>query len=72
MLKCISPYKSSLGSYSPGDVIGVPALCEALLKDSPGSFLRYTPEYEKAVEEAPEDKMIRSSTKKVIKGGDDG
>lgn len=38
MLRCVSPYKSSLGAFQPGDVITDPALATALAYDSPGSF----------------------------------
>lgn len=38
MLRCVSPYKSSLGAFQPGDVITDPVLALALSVDSPGSF----------------------------------
>lgn len=38
MLRCVSRYKSSLGSFQPGDLIEAPDLIVALLQDSPGSF----------------------------------
>lgn len=38
MLRCVSPYKSSLGAFQPGDVITDPVLATALAYDSPGSF----------------------------------
>ena len=38
MLHCVSKYKSSLGTFAPGDIIEDQALCLALLADSPGSF----------------------------------
>ena len=36
-VRCISPYKSSLGAFSVGDTAGG-ALAVALMLDSPGSF----------------------------------
>lgn len=38
MLHCVSRYKSSLGTFGPGDIIEDQVLCLALLADSPGSF----------------------------------
>lgn len=38
MLHCVSKYKSSLGTFAPGDIIEGEALCLALIADSPGSF----------------------------------
>lgn len=38
MLHCVSKYKSSLGTFAPGDIIEDETLCLALLADSPGSF----------------------------------
>ena len=38
MLRCISPYRSSLGAFAPGDVITDAALAAALAVDSPASF----------------------------------
>ena len=36
-VRCVSPYRSSLGTYSVGDE-AVDALAVALMLDSPGSF----------------------------------
>lgn len=36
-VRCVSPYRSSLGTYSVGDE-AVGALAVALMLDSPGSF----------------------------------
>lgn len=44
MLKCISPYRSSLGAFAPGDTVEDPRLELALLKDSPASFEQVEPE----------------------------
>jgi hypothetical protein len=58
MLRCVSRYTSSLGSYVPGDEIDGPASLEAdLMRDSAGSFEVIQA---KAVESAPVDKMIRA------------
>lgn len=53
MLKCVSPYKSSLGVYATGDVVDDATLEQALMFDSPGSF--------EAIQVEPEleDKMLR-------------
>lgn len=53
MLKCVSPYKSSLGVYAAGDVVDDATLEQALMFDSPGSFevVQIEPEFE--------DKMLR-------------
>lgn len=37
-VRCVSPYRSSLGGFQPGDVIEG-ALAAALIIDSPGSFV---------------------------------
>lgn len=37
-VRCVSPYRSSLGAYRPGDE-AVGALAAALIVDSPGSFV---------------------------------
>lgn len=39
MIKCISKYTSSLGSFLPGDRITIPSLAAALLADSRDSFV---------------------------------
>lgn len=39
MIRCISKYSSSLGSFQPGDVITIPSLAAALLADSRASFV---------------------------------
>lgn len=36
-VRCVSPYKSSLGAFSVGDT-AEGALAQALMLDSPGSF----------------------------------
>jgi len=53
MLKCVSPYKSSLGVFAVGDIVDDEILERALVSDSAGSF--------EAVEVEPEleDKMMR-------------
>jgi|DEB19_MinimDraft_3_1074340.scaffolds.fasta_scaffold90950_2 hypothetical protein len=38
MLKCISKYSSSAGSFAPGDIIEDPKLEAVLLADSAASF----------------------------------
>lgn len=38
MLKCVSKYKSDVGSFVPGDIIDDPKLEAVLLVDSPLSF----------------------------------
>ena len=38
MIRCISRYSSSLGSFEPGQVISDAKLVASLLVDSPGSF----------------------------------
>lgn len=53
MLKCVSPYKSSLGVYAVGDIVDDATLEQALVFDSPGSFAAYL------VEPELEDKMLR-------------
>lgn len=58
MIQCVSKYKSSLGSFQPGDVIDNPALELALLTDSPLSFAQETePEVKQA--DSDSDKMMR-------------
>jgi hypothetical protein len=74
MIRCISPYRSSLGSYAPGQTVDDAALERALMIDSPGSFepveAVITPVAQpaepetKAVEAAPEHRAIRHSTKR--------
>lgn len=64
MLRCVSPYRSSLGAFQPGDVITSPELALALLQDSPGSFEDVTapapnPVAVAALEEAPEHRATR-------------
>lgn len=64
MLRCVSPYRSSLGAFQPGDVITSPELALALLQDSPGSFEDAAapapnPVAVTAVEEAPEHRAAR-------------
>lgn len=61
MLECVSPYRSSLGSYLPGDKIDDPGLEEALLRDSPGSF--------ESVSKAPLKAMAKPKHRAVV--GDD-
>lgn len=39
MLKCVSKYRSSLGSFAVNDVVEDPRLEQQLLADSPESFL---------------------------------
>jgi len=64
MLQCISPYKSSLGAYQPGDMIDAPELEAALLHDSPGSFAVHNVIEVTAAPEAPEvDKQIKRRTR---------
>jgi hypothetical protein len=50
MLKCVSKYKSDIGSFVPGDIIDDPRVEAVLLVDSPLSFEAV----EKAVKEAVE------------------
>ena len=38
MIRCISPYRSSYGQYTPGETITDAVLEAVLLVDSPGSF----------------------------------
>lgn len=54
MLQCVSPYKSNLGAFQPGDMIDAPELIAALLADSPLSFevVGKTPEEVFAAEDA--------------------
>jgi hypothetical protein len=63
MLRCVSPYRSSLGAFQPGDVIASPELALALLHDSPGSFEDAAPAVEPvavtALEDAPEHRATR-------------
>jgi hypothetical protein len=40
MIRCVSKYSSSLGSFEPGQVIEAAQLGAALMADSPGSFVR--------------------------------
>jgi hypothetical protein len=67
MLRCVSPYKSSLGAFQPGDVITSPELALALLNDSPGSFEDAAPVAEpvtvEALEDAPEHRAIKRGRK---------
>lgn len=57
MLRCVSPYRSSLGAFAPGDEITDATLAAALVADSPGSFAAVTLEVV-AVEEAPDHRAV--------------
>lgn len=60
MLKCVSKYKSSLGSFLPGDVIDNLELELALLTDSPLSFAAQIQEQAEIKQaEIESDKMLR-------------
>ena len=68
MLRCVSPYRSSLGAFQPGDVITSPELALALLQDSPGSFedaapVAAEPVTVAALEEAQEHRAIKRGRK---------
>lgn len=61
-IKCLSTYRSGLGSYEAGETYSVSeALAMKLLADSPGSFELVAT---KAIEAAPVDKMVKAPTKK--------
>ncbi len=58
-VRCVSPYRSSLGGYRPGDEIEG-GLAAALIIDSPGSFedMDAATLEVAAVEEAPEHRAV--------------
>lgn len=58
MIRCVSPYRSSLGSFDPGDEIRDARLAAALLVDSPGSFTSGETQPIKAITEAIEHRGI--------------
>ena len=62
MLKCVSSYRSSLGTFHPGDVVDDAALEAALLSDSFASFEAVIIEAKQA--EDVEDKMVRKGRAK--------
>ena len=58
MIQCISPYRSSYGQYTPGEMIDDAVLEAALLVDSPGSF-EVVPAVEvRALDEPPAHRMM--------------
>ena len=61
-LKVLSDYKSSLGAWPAGAEIEVEKwLADHLMRDAPGCFEVVV---EKALDEPPEDKMVKSAPKK--------
>jgi hypothetical protein len=76
MIRCVSPYRSSLGAYAPGQTVDNAALEAALVVDSPGSFELVEavitpapgaadPEPDtKAVEAPPEHRAVKASNTK--------
>lgn len=74
MIRCVSPYRSSLGHFAPGETVTDAALAQALCVDSPGSFEPVAVEPEappavdpvetKAISEPLEHRAIKGSTTK--------
>ena len=65
MLKCVSKYKSDIGSFVPGDIIDDPRVEAVLLVDSPLSFEAV----EKAVKEAVSKDEAADIKKKLEEAG---
>lgn len=78
-IRCVSPYKSNLGTFAVGETVDGPLAFEAhLLADSPGSFEVVGPQgpaaptepepaaepVTEAVESAPVDRMMKRATRK--------
>lgn len=69
MIECISAYRSSLGEWSPGEVVDDPELAAALLVDSPGSWTPVADDSSsnRALDAAPKDRMQRPASKRTQK-----
>lgn len=70
MLRCISPYRSSMGQFQVGEIITDPDLAAALLVDSPGSFEAVTEANDRAMDAPPADRMMRPARKRATKAED--
>lgn len=63
MIRCISPYRSSYGTFQVGEVISDAILAAALLVDSPGSFEPVADDTEtRALDEPPAHRMVTHDT----------
>lgn len=67
MIRCISKYASSLGAFQPGDVVAIPALCAALLADSPGSFEAVQEAVQQPDDEQPEPVPVVTKPARMIR-----
>jgi len=71
MLRCLSEYKSSLGSWQAGDTVDNAELEKALSTDSPGSWMALEPVLAKdevyvTTSIETEDKIIRRGRPKKV------